>query len=79
MDAIVIDTSQLGDRSHLVHDEEVALVTDPQRDADRVERAAAYSVVRITAPVAGTHLHNDYLTGGLVLARSQRALRRCLS
>ena len=73
MDVVVIDTPQLGDRSYLVHDGEVALVVDPQRDTDRIEQAAAYAGVRITH-VAETHLHNDYLTGGLVLARSQNAV-----
>ena len=73
MDVVVIDTPQLGDRSYLVHDGEVALVVDPQRDTDRIEQAAADAGVRITH-VAETHLHNDYLTGGLVLARSQNAV-----
>ncbi len=73
MDVIVIDTPQLGDRSYLVHDGTVALVIDPQRDTDRVEEAARDAGVRITH-VAETHLHNDYVTGGLVLARSQGAV-----
>ena len=68
MDVTVIDTPQLGDRSYLVHDGEVALVVDPQRDTDRVEAAAAAAGVRITH-VAETHLHNDYVTGGLQLAQ----------
>jgi glyoxylase-like metal-dependent hydrolase (beta-lactamase superfamily II)/rhodanese-related sulfurtransferase len=68
MDVVVIETPPLGDRSYLVHDGDVALVIDPQRDTDRVESAAEAARVRITH-VAETHLHNDYLTGGLVLAR----------
>ncbi|HSO15431.1 MAG TPA: MBL fold metallo-hydrolase, partial [Arthrobacter sp.] len=40
MDVIVIETTQLGDRSYLVHDGTLALVIDPQRDTDRVEAAA---------------------------------------
>ena len=68
MDVTVIDTPQLGDRSYLVHDGEVALVVDPQRDTDRVEAAAVAAGVRITH-VAETHLHNDYVTGGLQLAQ----------
>ncbi|MEQ4567108.1 MBL fold metallo-hydrolase [Paenarthrobacter sp. CAP02] len=67
MDVVVIETPQLGDRSYLVHDGTVALVIDPQRDIDRVEAAATAAGVRITH-VAETHLHNDYVTGGLVLA-----------
>ncbi|MBO1269119.1 MBL fold metallo-hydrolase [Arthrobacter cavernae] len=72
MDVVVIETTQLGDRSYLVHDGTVALVIDPQRDTDRVEAAARETGVRITH-VAETHLHNDYLTGGLLLARSHGA------
>lgn len=68
MDVVVIETPQLGDRSYLVHDGTVALVIDPQRDIDRVEEAARKAGVRITH-VAETHLHNDYVTGGLVLAQ----------
>jgi glyoxylase-like metal-dependent hydrolase (beta-lactamase superfamily II)/rhodanese-related sulfurtransferase len=72
MDVVVIETPQLGDRSYLVHDGAVALVIDPQRDIDRVEAAAADAGVRITH-VAETHLHNDYVTGGLVLAEAHGA------
>ncbi|WP_307481094.1 rhodanese-like domain-containing protein [Pseudarthrobacter sulfonivorans] len=56
----------------MVHDGQAALVIDPQRDTDRVEAAAAAAHVRITH-VAETHLHNDYLTGGLILARAHGA------
>ena len=64
---VAIDTPALGDRSYLVHDGEVALVIDPQRDIDRVLALAAARGVRITH-VFETHLHNDYVTGGLALA-----------
>jgi glyoxylase-like metal-dependent hydrolase (beta-lactamase superfamily II)/rhodanese-related sulfurtransferase len=73
MDVVVIETPPLGDRSYLVHDGQVALVIDPQRDTDRVETAAAEAGVRITH-VAETHLHNDYLTGGPVLAGAHGAV-----
>lgn len=72
MDVVVIETPQLGDRSYLVHDGTVALVIDPQRDTDRVEAAARAAGVTITH-VAETHLHNDYITGGLILAREHGA------
>lgn len=65
---VTIETPQLGDRSYLVHDGTVALVIDPQRDIDRVEAAARDAQVRITH-VAETHIHNDYATGGVELAR----------
>ena len=63
-----IDTPGLGDRSYLAHDGEVALVVDPQRDVDRVLGLAEALGVRITH-VFESHIHNDYVTGGLVLAR----------
>ncbi|MHC6222006.1 rhodanese-like domain-containing protein [Arthrobacter sp. MMS24-S77] len=72
MDVVVVETTQLGDRSYLVHDGRVALVIDPQRDTDRVETAAHSAGVAITH-VAETHIHNDYVTGGLVLARDHNA------
>lgn len=64
----VIETSELGDRSYVAHDGATAVVVDPQRDVDRVERIIADRGLRLAA-VAETHLHNDYLSGGLELAR----------
>ncbi|TQM79433.1 glyoxylase-like metal-dependent hydrolase (beta-lactamase superfamily II) [Saccharothrix saharensis] len=67
-----ISTAALGDRGYLVHDGETALVIDPQRDFDRVEDLATRLGVRITH-VAETHVHNDYVTGGLALAHRHHA------
>jgi glyoxylase-like metal-dependent hydrolase (beta-lactamase superfamily II)/rhodanese-related sulfurtransferase len=67
VEVVAVDTPALGDRSYLAHDGEVALVVDPQRDIDRVLALAAARGVRITH-VFETHLHNDYVTGGLALA-----------
>ncbi|GAA0813357.1 MBL fold metallo-hydrolase [Spirilliplanes yamanashiensis] len=64
----VVETSSLGDRSYLAHDGQVAVVIDPQRDIDRVLALAGRLGVRITQ-VAETHLHNDYVSGGLALTR----------
>ncbi|WP_395111693.1 rhodanese-like domain-containing protein [Actinomadura sp. SCN-SB] len=64
----VVETSSLGDRSYLAHDGRVGLVVDPQRDIDRVLALAGRAGVRITH-VAETHVHNDYVSGGLALAR----------
>jgi glyoxylase-like metal-dependent hydrolase (beta-lactamase superfamily II)/rhodanese-related sulfurtransferase len=68
IEVISIDTPALGDRSYLATDGRVALVVDPQRDIDRVLAAAAARGVRITH-VFETHIHNDYVSGGLALAR----------
>ena len=65
---LAIDTPTLGDRSYLVHDGEVAFVVDPQRDIDRVLALLDEHDVRLTH-VFETHIHNDYVTGGLALAR----------
>ena len=67
-----IETPTLGDRSYLAHDGAVAVVVDPQRDIDRVLALAEESGVRITH-VFETHIHNDYLTGGLALAEATGA------
>ncbi|MFI7575734.1 rhodanese-like domain-containing protein [Micromonospora sp. NPDC049497] len=64
----VIATSSLGDRSYLASDGRVAIVVDPQRDIDRVLYLAGKKGVRITH-VVETHIHNDYVSGGLELAR----------
>ncbi|MEO5745622.1 MAG: MBL fold metallo-hydrolase [Terracoccus sp.] len=69
---LTIETPTLGDRSYLAHDGQVALVIDPQRDIDRVLELAASEQVRITH-VFETHLHNDYLTGGLALSKATGA------
>lgn len=68
VDVQVIETSTLGDRSYLAHDGQVGLVVDPQRDIDRILALAGSLQVRITH-VAETHIHNDYVSGGLELAR----------
>ena len=72
VEVLPIETPTLGDRSYLVHDGEVALVIDPQRDIDRVTALAAQTGVHITH-VAETHVHNDYVTGGLALSREAGA------
>ncbi|MFC0032398.1 rhodanese-like domain-containing protein [Micromonospora chaiyaphumensis] len=64
----VIATSSLGDRSYLASDGRVAIVVDPQRDIDRILYLAGAKEVRITH-VVETHTHNDYVSGGLELAR----------
>src|SRR5215469_2229616 len=72
IEIVAIDTPELGDRAYLATDGVGAIVVDPQRDIDRVERVAAQRGVPITH-VFETHIHNDYLTGGLALARSTGA------
>ncbi|WP_426570244.1 MBL fold metallo-hydrolase [Streptomyces canus] len=66
-----VDTSEFegpGNRSYLVGGPRATVVIDPPRDIDQVIAAAARRSVRI-AYVAETHVHNDYVSGGLELAR----------
>jgi glyoxylase-like metal-dependent hydrolase (beta-lactamase superfamily II)/rhodanese-related sulfurtransferase len=63
----VIETTGLGDRSYLVSAGGTGVVIDPQRDIDRVLALAERRKVGI-ALVLETHLHNDYVSGGLQLA-----------
>ena len=71
-EVLPIETPTLGDRSYLAHDGEVAVVIDPQRDTDRITALAGQEGVRITH-VAETHIHNNYVSGGLALARATGA------
>jgi hydroxyacylglutathione hydrolase len=68
MEILTIETPSLGDRSYVITDGSVAAVIDPQRDIDRVLSLVGERGLRITH-VLETHNHNDYVTGGLELAR----------
>src|SRR5258705_3745666 len=59
----------LGHLSTLIADESAGLaaVVDPRRDVDIYLDAARAADVRISH-VFETHLHNEYVSGGLVLA-----------
>ncbi|MFC4004052.1 rhodanese-like domain-containing protein [Prauserella oleivorans] len=72
VEIIALDTPTLGDRSYLVTDGEVAFVVDPQRDIDRFLTIVRQRGVRVT-DVFETHIHNDYVTGGLALAQATGA------
>jgi glyoxylase-like metal-dependent hydrolase (beta-lactamase superfamily II) len=63
----VIETTSLGDRSYLISEAGIGVVVDPQRDIDRVLDLVARRGVTVTH-VLETHVHNDYVTGGLELA-----------
>ena len=63
-----IEVAGLGNRSYLAGGGRTAVAVDPPRDVDQVIAAAARRGVRISH-VVETHVHNDYVTGGLELAR----------
>lgn len=65
-DIRIVETPGLGDRSYVATDGNVAVVIDPQRDIDRI--LDAIGDVPVTH-VLETHIHNDYVTGGLALAQ----------
>jgi glyoxylase-like metal-dependent hydrolase (beta-lactamase superfamily II)/rhodanese-related sulfurtransferase len=77
IEIIPIDTPSLGDRSYVATDGRVAVVVDPQRDIDRVLAVTEPRRLRITH-VLETHIHNDYVTGGLRLAE-QVGARYCVN
>ena len=72
MKVVTIDVPALGNRCHLVHDGRAAVVVDPPRGSREIERAAEREQVEIVA-VADTHVHNDYVSGALGLARRHGA------
>ena len=65
---VTLETPNLGDRSYIVSAGGVAVAIDPQRDIDRVLTVLAQRGWTLTH-VFETHIHNDYVTGGLELAR----------
>jgi glyoxylase-like metal-dependent hydrolase (beta-lactamase superfamily II)/rhodanese-related sulfurtransferase len=68
LEVVAIDTANLGDRSYVIGSGGSALVVDPQRDIDRVEEVLAQRGWA-ASHVIETHFHNDYVSGGLELAR----------
>ncbi len=65
-----LETPSLGDRSYVVSAHGMAIVVDPQRDLDRLMPLLDGLDVAL---VLETHIHNDYVTGGLALARETGA------
>jgi hydroxyacylglutathione hydrolase len=67
VEVVTFETPSLGDRTYLVHDGAHGVVIDPQRDVDRFLAVARDADVGITH-VLETHVHNDYVSGGLALS-----------
>ena len=65
---VTFEALGLGNRSYLVHDGKAAIVIDPERDSEPYLTKALEVGVPITH-VFETHIHNDYVSGGLALAR----------
>lgn len=71
LEIIQISTLSLGNRSYLITDGTVAVAVDPQRDVERIADVLGSRGLRLGL-VVETHLHNDYVTGGLELSRRFR-------
>ena len=69
---VTFDADGLGDRSYLISDGVAGLVVDAQRDPTPYLAEADRLEITITA-VLETHIHNDYVSGGLALARATGA------
>lgn len=67
-----IRTEGLGDSTHILIHEGIAVVVDPQRDLDRFERVLNDEDADLRM-VIETHLHNDYVSGGLAMSRQTGA------
>ena len=71
-EVVVIETPSLGDRSYVAHDGNLAVVIDPPRDIDRVEQILRKRELTLEL-ILETHVHNDYVSGGLTLSRTTNA------
>jgi hydroxyacylglutathione hydrolase len=68
LNVVTYEAAGLGDRSYLVHDGHTAAVVDPQRDPGPYLSTAEELGLDVSL-VLETHVHNDYVSGGLALAR----------
>ena len=62
-----VRTASLGNWSYLIASDGDAVLVDPQRDVDRFLTLAEGGGSRVTH-VIETHIHSDYLSGGLALS-----------
>ncbi len=72
MEVVSIPTPGLGDMSYLLIHEDMAILVDPQRDAERFIAAAVERDAEVRW-VLETHLHNDYISGGRTAATTAGA------
>lgn len=70
IDVVAFRTEGLGDSTYLLTFDGMALLVDPQRDIDRFLSSLGTAELRW---VVETHLHNDYVSGGLSAARETGA------
>ena len=68
----LIRTEGLGDSTYVLMHGEQAVVVDPQRDFDRVIEVLDKHRAELRL-IVETHVHNDYVSGGLPLAKATGA------
>ncbi len=71
MEIVTVATPSLGDRTYVLIDGDSAAFIDPQRDIDRIESLLEERHLKLQT-VFETHVHNDYVTGGLELSRRHK-------
>jgi hydroxyacylglutathione hydrolase len=72
LDVHVLQIPSTGNRSYVLSSEGLAIAVDVPRDIDAVEQLLDHAGLTLCV-VLETHLHNDYLTGGLSLAARRGA------
>lgn len=70
MNVTIVPTPGLGDTTYIFEHDGIALIVDPQRDSERFVKAASHLDTRF---VLETHLHNDYVSGGRIVASATGA------
>jgi hydroxyacylglutathione hydrolase len=70
--ALQLPTPGLGDHSYLIVVNGAAACIDPQRDIERLGKQLDAAGARLVA-VLETHVHNDYVSGGPLLAEDRGA------
>ena len=67
-----LQTDSLGNRGYIIHDGSYAVAIDVQRDYERWQEIVNNNGLILTH-VIETHMHNDYVTGGNILAQATGA------
>jgi len=68
MEVIALDVADLGNQAYLVSDGTLAIAVDVPRSIEIALEALASHSLSLSL-VLDTHIHNDFVTGGLALAR----------
>lgn len=72
LDVEILRTPGLGDSSYVLSHDGTAVIVDPQRDIDRVTQVLEAKGLEPRF-ILETHVHNDYVSGGLPLSKASGA------